>query len=106
VRVLAERSADSSCADPALEVHAQQCLEALQGGLDKLSPRVRATFLLSRRDGLSFDEIALQLGTTKHMVRKYLMKALTKLRHGLEEAGALSSEMEGEVTAVTQGKPK
>jgi RNA polymerase sigma-70 factor (ECF subfamily) len=105
-RVLTERSADSSFADPALEVHAQQCLEALQGGLDKLSPRVRATFLLSRRDGLSFDEIALQLGTTKHMVKKYLMKALTKLRHGLEEAEALPSEMDGEVTAVGQGKPK
>lgn len=72
--------------DPALEVHAQQCLERLQGGLDRLSPKLRATFLLSRRDGLSFDEIAQRLGTTRHMVKKYLMKALTKLRHGLEES--------------------
>jgi len=73
-------------ADPALEVHAEQCLERLQGGLDRLSPKARATFLLSRRDGLSFDEIAQRLGTTRHMVKKYLMKALKTLRDGLEEA--------------------
>jgi RNA polymerase sigma factor (sigma-70 family) len=85
-RMLTERQPAGSYADPALEVHAEQCLERLQGGLDRLSPKVRATFLLSRRDGLSFDEIALRLGTTRHMVKKYLMKALTKLRHGLEES--------------------
>lgn len=85
-RLLAERDHGFSYADPALEVHAEQCLERLQGGLDELSPKARATFLLSRRDGLSFDEIAVRLGTTRHMVKKYLMKALTKLRHGLEEA--------------------
>lgn len=84
-RMLSDRSSDTSFADPALEVHADQCLERLQGGLDRLSPKVRATFLLSRRDGLSFDEIAARLGTTRHMVKKYLMKALTKLRHGLED---------------------
>lgn len=83
-RVLKERE-PGGCADPALEVHAEQCLERLQGGLDRLAPKVRATFLLSRRDGLSFDEIAQRLGTTRHMVKKYLMKALSQLRHGLEE---------------------
>jgi RNA polymerase sigma factor (sigma-70 family) len=83
-RLLGERQPDSY-ADPALEVHAEQCLQRLQGGLDRLPPKVRATFLLSRRDGLSFDEIAVRLGTTRHMVKKYLMKALKQLRHGLEE---------------------
>lgn len=75
-----------SAADPPLEAHAEQCLERLQEVLDHLSPKVRATFLLSRRDGLSFDEIAIRLATTRPMVKKYLMKALTRLRHGLEEA--------------------
>ena len=93
VRMLAERQ-PGTYADPALEVHAEQCLERLQGGLDSLSPKVRATFLLSRRDGLSFDEIAVRLGTTRHMVKKYLMKALTKLRHGLEEAEVGVAEIE------------
>lgn len=84
-RLLAERQPGATNVDPALELDAEQCLERLQGGLDALSPKVRATFLLSRRDGLSFDEIAVRLGTTKHMVKKYLVKALTRLRHGLEE---------------------
>jgi RNA polymerase sigma factor (sigma-70 family) len=83
-RFLTERTSGTH-ADPALEVHAEQCLERLQGGLDRLSPKARATFLLSRRDGLSFDEIAQRLGTTRHMVKKYLMKALKSLRDGLEE---------------------
>jgi RNA polymerase sigma factor (sigma-70 family) len=82
--ILRGRGGAGEAGDPALEVHAEQCLERLQGGLDKLSPKVRATFLLSRRDGLSFDEIAERLGTTRQMVKKYLMKALTKLRDGLE----------------------
>lgn len=84
-RALSERSAFSHI-DPPLEVHAEQCLERLQEALDRLPAKVRATFLLSRRDGLSFDEIAIRLGTTRPMAKKYLMKALTRLRHGMEEA--------------------
>jgi RNA polymerase sigma factor (sigma-70 family) len=105
-RMLSERNSPVSIADPALEVDAQQCLERLQGGLDQLSPKVRATFLLSRRDGLSFDEIATELGTSRHMVKKYLMKALTRLRHGLEEADLISDEMGDDFKTVGQGKPK
>jgi RNA polymerase sigma factor (sigma-70 family) len=93
-RMLRERSPNLSYTDPALEVHAEQCLERLQGGLDKLSPKLRAAFLLSRRDGLTFAEIAVELGTTKHMVKKYLMKALTRLRHGLEDTEAETDEVE------------
>ena len=80
------RSLPVASGDPPLEVHAEQCLERLQEVLDQLSPKVRATFLLSRRDGLSFDEIAVKLGTTRPMAKKYLMKALTRLRLGMEEA--------------------
>ncbi len=105
-RMLSDRNAGGAHADPALEVHADQCLERLQGGLDALSPKVRATFLLSRRDGLTFDEIAERLGTTRHMVKKYLMKALTKLRHGLEEADLAADEMETDLKTVRQGRPE
>ena len=47
--------------DPILEHDAQQCLENLQS-TPMQSSKVRATFILHRRDGLSFDEIAKQLG--------------------------------------------
>jgi RNA polymerase sigma-70 factor (ECF subfamily) len=72
--------------DPMLDVDAQQCLEKLQSTLDRLSPKARATFMLHRRDGLSFDEIAAKLGTSRPMVKKYLMKALMQFRQQLEEA--------------------
>jgi RNA polymerase sigma factor (sigma-70 family) len=84
-RVLTTRPSDTHV-DPALELGAHQCLEQLQDTLDRLSPKVRATFILSRRDGLSFDEIAARLGTSRPMVKKYLMKALMQFRQRLEEA--------------------
>ena len=70
--------------DPVLDLDAQQCLEQLQDGLDQLSPKLRATFLLHRRDGLSLDEIGARLGTSLPMVKKNLMQALVQLRQRLE----------------------
>lgn len=78
--------APAAHADPALELVAAQCLDRLQETLDKLSPKARAVFMLSRRDGLSFDEIAVHLGVSKPMVKKYLMKALMQFRQRLEAA--------------------
>jgi RNA polymerase sigma factor (sigma-70 family) len=71
--------------DPVLELDAQQCLEQLQAELDRLSPKLRATFLLHRRDGLSLEEIAERLGTSLPMVKKNLMQALVQLRQRLEQ---------------------
>jgi RNA polymerase sigma factor (sigma-70 family) len=76
----------ASGADPLLEVDAHQCLEELQGALDELSPKMRATFMMHRRDGLSFDEIGERLGISRPMVKKYLMKALMHFRQRLEKA--------------------
>jgi RNA polymerase sigma-70 factor (ECF subfamily) len=76
--------AATSGADPALELDAHQCLERLQVALDELSPKARATFMLHRREGLSFNEIAVRLGISRPMVKKYLMKALMHFRERLE----------------------
>jgi RNA polymerase sigma-70 factor (ECF subfamily) len=70
-----------------MEIDALQCLENLQCTLDALPPKARATFMLHRRDGLSFDEIATELGISRPMVKKYLTKALLQLRLRLEKAG-------------------
>lgn len=72
--------------DPVLDLDAQQCLERLQGALDQLSPKLRGTFLLHRRDGLSFDEIGARLGISRPMVKKYLMQALIQLRQRVDRA--------------------
>jgi RNA polymerase sigma factor (sigma-70 family) len=71
--------------DPVLDLDAQQCIDRLQGALDRLSPKARATFLLHRRDGFSFDEIATCLGISRPMAKKYLAQALMQLRRRLQD---------------------
>jgi len=71
-------------ADPVLATDAAQCVEQLQDAIEELSPKVRATFLLHRRDGLSFDDIGIRLGISRPMVKKNLTKALMHFRQRLE----------------------
>ncbi|HEU4603580.1 MAG TPA: RNA polymerase sigma factor, partial [Steroidobacteraceae bacterium] len=58
-------------------VEAQQ-MEVL---LEQLPPLYRAIFLLRKRDGLSYQEIAQQLDISVHTVKKYLARAVAKCRH-------------------------
>jgi RNA polymerase sigma factor (sigma-70 family) len=78
-----ESPAATTDVDPALELDALQCLERLQGALEEMSPKMRATFILHRRDGLSFEEISDRLGVSRSMAKKHLMNAL---RQRLERA--------------------
>ncbi len=58
--------------------------------LDTLPPRHRAVLFMQHRDGLSYRQIAQELGVSTHMVKKYVVKALALCRHALrerEEAG-------------------
>lgn len=71
--------------DPALEVSAEQCLNELDIALRQLSPKIQATFLLYRRDGLSMDEISAKLGISRPMAKKYLVKALVHFRKRLKD---------------------
>lgn len=49
--------------------------------LDQLPPLYRAIFVLRKRDGLSYQEIAQQLEISVHTVKKYLARAVAKCRH-------------------------
>jgi RNA polymerase sigma factor (sigma-70 family) len=71
--------------DPLLEVSAQQCVGILEDTLHRMSPKVRATFLLYRRDGLTMEQISARLGITRPMAKKYLVKALAQFRVRLKE---------------------
>jgi RNA polymerase sigma-19 factor, ECF subfamily len=55
----------------------QQILRALS----KLPPLYGAALILSRRDGLSYSEIARELRISTHTVRKYLTRAGAHLRN-------------------------
>jgi len=72
--------------DPALEVVAQQCVELLDRALLQLSPKAQATFLLHRRDGKSIEEISAELGISRPMAKKYLVKTLVRFRKQLKDA--------------------
>ena len=51
-------------------------LERIAQALDTLSPRARRAFLLSQLDGLTYAEIALQLGVSVSSVRQYMAQGL------------------------------
>ncbi|MET0984778.1 MAG: RNA polymerase sigma factor [Steroidobacteraceae bacterium] len=83
-QMLEDLNSATDC-DPALEVTAQQCVEQLDDVFGRLSPKVQATFLLHRRDGLSIDEISAKLGVSRPMTKKYLVKALVAFRKRLQD---------------------
>ena len=60
--------------------------EVLQAAISALPPRCRNTFVLSRFEGLTYEQIALRLGISMSMVEKHIMKALQRCRAALEKA--------------------
>ena len=73
-------------ADPAMQVSAEQSIEALDRAFDRFSPKVRATFILHRHYGLSLEQISRHLGISFPMAKKYLVKALFQIRQHMEHA--------------------
>jgi RNA polymerase sigma factor (sigma-70 family) len=71
-------------ADPVLQAHGEQCLEAFTRALERLSPKVRATFVLHRQYGLTLKEISRELRVSFPMTKKYLAKALHQLHRHLD----------------------
>jgi RNA polymerase sigma-70 factor (ECF subfamily) len=53
--------------------------------LSLLAPTHRAVLLLHKRDGLSRDEVARELGLSAHTVKKYLCQAMAQVRANWEE---------------------
>jgi RNA polymerase sigma factor (sigma-70 family) len=53
--------------------------------LSQLAPTHRAVLLLHKRDGLSRDEVARELGLSAHTVKKYLCQAMAQIRATWEE---------------------
>jgi RNA polymerase sigma-70 factor (ECF subfamily) len=66
--------------DPLQNAAADQFAECLERTLDQLPAKARAAFILHRRDGKTPEEIAACLGISRAMVKKYILKALVRLR--------------------------
>lgn len=57
-------------------VQVQQALQMIDALLDGLPEKVKATFVLSRVHGLTYPEIAVQLGISQRSVSDYMTRAL------------------------------
>ncbi|MBP5763900.1 MAG: sigma-70 family RNA polymerase sigma factor [Bacteroidales bacterium] len=53
--------------------------------LDALPEKMREAYLLSKRDGMSYDDIAVRMGVSIHTIRNQIAKASKKIRHILEK---------------------
>lgn len=71
--------------DPAEELEVEQRLEAVADALRKLSPRVYATLVMYRCEGMTLMEIGERLGVSHVMARKYLVRAIAYCDECLEE---------------------
>ncbi len=76
-------------AEPAFPAGARELLEVLEAGVRQLPPQQQKAFRLSREQGLSHEEIAVQLGVTKASVKDYIVRAIAFLRKYLQEHAAI-----------------
>ena len=83
LQVLPELEAPSGSAEQGAEREFQK--ERIAAVLDQLPPRCKAVLLMQHRDEMSYQEIAEQFGVSSHMVKKYVVKALTLCRKKLAE---------------------
>ena len=76
-----------------VEVHAHEPAEAVQRAIDELPERCRLIFLMSRREGLSYAEIAHALDVAVSTVETQISRALKHLRTRLGPYLVLSAAL-------------
>ncbi|MET0331341.1 MAG: sigma-70 family RNA polymerase sigma factor [Dyella sp.] len=69
--------------DAGADVDRQLRRQRLSQLLGQLSPKCRAVLVMHYRDELGYRQIGEQLGISFHMVKKYIVKALTVCRQGM-----------------------
>jgi RNA polymerase sigma-70 factor (ECF subfamily) len=63
--------------------------ELIQRAVDQLPPQQKLVYLLSRKQGLSYEEIGQELKISPNTVRNHLVKALAAIRIWLEQQDQL-----------------
>ena len=66
------------------EVEARETLKSIYKSLESLPQNPRQAFILNRSKGLTYGEIAKQMGVTVSSVEKYILEALKHLRNVME----------------------
>jgi RNA polymerase sigma-70 factor (ECF subfamily) len=70
-----------------LDESSDELLRIVEATLQQLPERCRQTFILSRRDGLKYKEIAAKLSVSEKTVEADMTKALMALRQNLSKSG-------------------
>lgn len=79
-------SLPSEAPEPESVIYAQQRLALLRGAIDELPPKCRHAFLRHKFENRSYAEIASEMGISKNMVEKHIIKAIAHCRRCLERA--------------------
>jgi RNA polymerase sigma-70 factor (family 1) len=61
----------------------------IRQAVDQLPPQQKVVYLLSRQQGLSYEQIARELALSPNTVRNHLVKALQFIRHWLQQQDKL-----------------
>jgi RNA polymerase sigma-70 factor (ECF subfamily) len=69
------------------QLDAEQLSKRLREVLHQLPPKCHAALVMQYWQGLSYEEIALRLGVSTHMVKKYLSQAMAHCRRRMARLG-------------------
>ena len=78
-----EASARASATPADAEFEAEELRRRLERAYNALPPRTRAAFVLSRREGLSYAEVASRMAISPKTIGVHISRALTVLRKAL-----------------------
>ena len=78
-----DAAAGTAAAPPDAEFEAEELRRRLERALRALPPRTRAAFVLSRREGLSYAEVASRMAVSPKTIGVHISRALTVLRKAL-----------------------
>lgn len=65
----------------------------IQQAVDQLPPQQKAVYMLSRQEGMNYDQIGRQLNISPNTVRNHLVKALQTIRTYMDEQDLLPALM-------------
>lgn len=71
---------ETSMPDPQAAAEFREVSQMLQHAIDRLPPRRKEVFIMSRFEGLSYEKIALHFGISKSAVNQHIVEALVFLR--------------------------
>ncbi|WP_298707308.1 RNA polymerase sigma-70 factor [Chitinophaga sp.] len=86
-----QQLSNGQSADLHINYDLRELEKAFAAALDKLTERSREIFLLSRRDHLTYKEIAERLGISVKAVEKHMSRTLGVMREELKDFGVLGA---------------